>query len=206
MPIFCDSREPNTIIQELKRKNLAVKIRFLESADYTFGDIGIERKTTNDLYSSAMDRRLWKQLDTLKRTYKIPLLIIENFQSFKNLDKITQGILTTLILFWKQQIIFTFDWLETAKWIEALFLKYGVGKSGREPPAAVKKYRTTEDIKLEMLQCIRGIGPINAKRILEKLPDIFSSQYETSKLKTKLNSIKGLNKNVISRIIQIKSI
>jgi len=189
MPIFCDSRKEDNIIRELKHKHLAIDVRLLESADYCFGDVGIERKTVSDLYNSAMSKRLWTQLGTLRKTYKIPILIIENFQSFRQLDKVTQGIITTLILFWKQQIIFSFDYLESSKWIEALFLKYGVGKSNREPPAAVKKQKTIKSIKLEALQCVKGIGVVKAKLILEKNPKIFSMKPYKLDL-----AIKGLNK------------
>jgi len=189
MPIFCDSRKEDNIIRELKHKHLAIDVRLLESADYCFGDVGIERKTVSDLYNSAMSKRLWTQLDTLRKTYKIPILIIEDFQSFRQLDKVTQGIITTLILFWKQQIIFSFDYLESSKWIEALFLKYGVGKSNREPPAAVKKQKTIKSIKLEALQCVKGIGVVKAKLILEKNPKIFSMKPYKLDL-----TIKGLNK------------
>jgi len=189
MPIFCDSRKEDNIIRELKHKHLAIDVRLLESADYCFGDVGIERKTVSDLYNSAMSKRLWTQLGTLRKTYKIPILIIENFQSFRQLDKVTQGIITTLILFWKQQIIFSFDYLESSKWIEALFLKYGVGKSNREPPAAVKKQRTIKSIKLEALQCVKGIGVVKAKLILEKNPKIFSMKPYKLDL-----AVKGLNK------------
>ena len=189
MPIYCDSRKEDNIIRELKHKHLAIDVRLLESADYCFGDVGIERKTVSDLYNSAMSKRLWTQLDTLRKTYKIPILIIENFQSFRQLDKVTQGIITTLILFWKQQIIFSFDYLETSKWIEALFLKYGVGKSNREPPAAVKKQKSIKNIKLEALQCVKGIGVVKAKLILEKNPKIFSMKPYKLDL-----TIKGLNK------------
>ena len=189
MPIYCDSRKEDNIIRELKHKHLAIDVRLLESADYCFGDVGIERKTVSDLYNSAMSKRLWTQLETLRKTYKIPILIIEDFQSFRQLDKVTQGIITTLILFWKQQIIFSFDYLESSKWIEALFLKYGVGKSNREPPAAVKKQRTIKSIKLEALQCVKGIGVVKAKLILEKNPKIFSMKPYKLDL-----AIKGLNK------------
>ena len=189
MPIFCDSRKEDNIIRELKHRHLAIDVRLLESADYCFGDVGIERKTVSDLYNSAMSKRLWTQLGTLRKTYKIPILIIENFQSFRQLDKVTQGIITTLILFWKQQIIFSFDYLESSKWIEALFLKYGVGKSNREPPAMVKKQKTIKSIKLEALQCVKGIGVVKAKLILEKNPKIFSMKPYKLDL-----AIKGLNK------------
>ena len=190
-PIFIDTRGSGEekLYTHLKARHLAVKRQLMESGDIVFGEVGIERKTVSDLYKSAMDKRLWRQLDTLRKTYKIPILIIEDFQSFRQLDKVTRGIITTLILFWKQQIIFTFDYLESIKWIEALFLKYGVGKSNREPPAMVKKQKTIKSIRLEALQCVKGIGIVKAKLILEKNPKIFSMKPYKLDL-----AVKGLNK------------
>jgi len=183
MPLYVDYRELAEIVQELRQHQLAVEVMYLESGDYAFGEVGIERKTMSDLINSVTDRRLWKQLDTLRRTYAIPILLLEGWGSYSTLDKFTQGVITTLLLFWKQSIIISHDWLESAKWIEGLFLKYGVGKSNREPPAVVKKPKTIRDTKLEMLQCIQGVGPVTAKKILDAVPNIFLNNINLEVLK-----------------------
>lgn len=205
MPIYCDNREPVEILERLKYKHLAVEVKYLESGDYVFGEVGIERKTISDLIDSIYDKRLWSQLDTLRRTYKIPILLIEGWGGLEKLDKFTQGVLTTLLLFWKQSIIFSYDWRETSKWVEVLFLKHGIGKSNRTPPAVVKKHKNIKDIRLEMLQCIQGIGPVTAKKILEAVPDVFSALHDSIDLNKLLKSIKGLNKESCSLLVKVKS-
>ena len=171
--LYIDCHEPQDIIGMLKRRNLAVEVRHLDSGDYVFDEVAIERKTVQDLISSCTSgsRHLWKQLETMQNTYKQPILLIEGIIDYN--DRLLMGILTTIILFWKYQTIFSKDKNETVEWIEKLFTKYGVGKTSRIPPAAVRKYKEIKDIQFEMLQCIQGIGTVKAKKILEQNPDIF---------------------------------
>ncbi|MGB9855826.1 MAG: ERCC4 domain-containing protein [Caldisericum exile] len=188
MPIYVDDREQFELIQLLKHRKLAVEVRRLECGDIVFGDVCIERKTLTDLINSVFDKRLWNQLDIMHKTFKIPLLLIENWTGITKQDKLTTGVLSTLILNWKQPIIFSYDIYETSKWIEVLFLKYGISKSNREPPAAVKKQHNIEDIKLEMLQVFPRVGPMTAKRILKEIPYIFTKPIEKQHL-----NIRGLS-------------
>lgn len=205
MPLFVDDREPQEVINYLKRNNLAVEVKHIESGDYVFGEVAIERKTTIDLVNSVVSgsRHLWDQLDTMKRTYTIPILFIEG--QIDHRDRLTMGILTTVILFWKYQTVFTKDKEDTSKWVAALFTKYGVGKTGRIPPAAVIREDTPKQIRWAMLQCIRGVGPKTADRILEEIPDIFSALYAPNDLKIYLRKVKGINKKSLDMILKVKT-
>jgi ERCC4-type nuclease len=189
MPLYIDSREPDDIVRLLKRENLAIEVKTIPSGDYVFGEVAIERKAILDLISSVTtgDRHLWNQLETMKNTYTIPILLIEG--PINHRDRIVMGILTTVILFCKYQTIFTKDKEDTAKWITALFTKYGVGKTNRIPPPSVKRAITPKEIRWCMLQTIPYIGPVIANRILEEYPDIFNKKIDKGKL-----NIKGLNK------------
>ena len=204
--LYIDCHEPQDIIGMLKRRNLAVEVRHLDCADYTFGEVGIERKTVLDLVSSCTsgERHLWKQLETLRNTYTIPILLIEG--NLYQRDRITSGILTTLYLFWKYQIIFSYDKQDTVKWISDLFLKYGVGKTGRIPPVARIRASTPREIKLAMLQQVDGVGPVMANRILEEIPDIFKENDKVLELSLpdRLKRIKGLRKESLELILKVK--
>ena len=171
--LYIANNEPQDIIDMLKRRNLAVEVRHIDSGDYIMGNLAIERKTIQDLINSVTsgERHMWTQLETMRNTYEQQILLIEGTIDYK--DRLLMGILTTIILFWKYQTIFSKDKNETVEWIEKLFTKYGVGKTSRIPPAAVRKYKEIKDIQFEMLQCIQGIGTVKAKKILEQNPDIF---------------------------------
>ena len=170
--------------------------------------MAIERKTISDLINSIYNRErtLWKQLETLKDTYPIPILLVEGVSDIPLLnDRLLMGILTTVILSWKIQVILTYDKVETVMWIERLFTKYGVGKSGREPPVARIRANTPREIKLAMLQQVDGIGPVMANRILEEIPDIFSCDDLTKDgLEYLLKQIKGIRKESLELILKVK--
>jgi len=202
MPIFISESEPNEIVKLLNKLNLAVEVKHIGSGDYVFGDVAIERKTITDLVNSVCSgsRHLWDQLDTMRRTYTTPILLIEG--DIEHRDRLTAGILTTIILFWKYQTIFSGSHEDTASWIASLFTKYGVGKSGRLPPAAVIRADTPREIRVAMLQCIRGIGPVTATKIMDKIPDLFKASFFN--IKTHLLEVKGLKKEALEMLIKVK--
>jgi len=164
-------------------------------------NIAIERKTILDLVSSCTsgDKHLWKQLEVMRNTYKQPILLIEGMIEVS--DRLQMGILTTIILFWKYQTIFTRDNIHTAMWIERLFTKYGIGKSNRIPPPAAVRADTPQEIKRNMLCCIKGIGPVMANRILEKIPKLFT--IAEPYLRQVLPEIKGLRKESRELLIKV---
>jgi len=202
MPIFIDDREPEEIINYLRKRNLDIEIRHSDSGDYVFGEVAIERKELNDLIKSLMPNkqtftlkpRFWDQMEVIKNTYKIPILIIEGLHSYMYAERFIKGVLNTLTLFWKIPYLVTMGMEETAMVIGDLYIKYGVGKSGRIPPAAVRKAITPKQVKWMMLQCVKGIGPTAATRILEAYPDLFHASYHPHYFSEALNKVKGLNK------------
>lgn len=187
-----DHREPEEIIRALRRQNLAVEVHHNESGDYVFGEVSIERKTISDLIGSVCSKnhRLWDQLGTMKDTYQQPMLLIEGMVNWK--DPYLSGILTTVLLFWKYQTIFTLGMEETALAVGHLFTKQGIGRSGRIPPAAVKKHSTPKEILWEMLQCVEGVGPKTAKKILDVIPLDDWADLDIFRLDEELKQVHGL--------------
>lgn len=203
MPLFVDDREPEEIILYLKRQHLDVQVHHNESGDYVFGDVAIERKTINDLIGSVMskNRRLWDQLDTMKKTYQQPILLVEGMINWK--DPYLSGILTTVILFWKYQTVFTLGPGETALAIAHLFTKYGIGKSGRLPPAAVKKQPTYKTVLLEMLQCIEKIGPKTAVSVLSQFTEEEWATVDLFEFDERLRKVKGLPRSAREMLTKV---
>lgn len=154
--------------------------------------VAIERKTISDLIGSVCSKnhRLWDQLGTMKDTYQQPMLLIEGMVNWK--DPYLSGILTTVLLFWKYQTIFTLGMEETALAVGHLFTKQGIGRSGRIPPAAVKKHSTPKEILWEMLQCVEGVGPKTAKKILDVIPLDDWADLDVFHLDEELKRVQGL--------------
>lgn len=183
MTLFVDNREPQSIIDELTKRHLDVKVQKIDSGDYVFGDVGIERKRLDDFLSSIRPvkgsfkrARLWDQLERLKATYKIPIVLVEGRITLDRLVmmdpevKVYLGARASILIGWKLPFLRTDSEFETSRTIESLYLRYGITKVGNIPPIGVKKSDTPSEIKWYMLQCIAGIGAKTAKRILDKYP------------------------------------
>jgi len=170
--IFIDNRGSGEeeLYELLNERHLAVDRRFIESGDIVFGEVGIERKTVSDLVSSVISKKhhFWEQLKVLKNTYKIPLLVVEGNINYK--DRMVSGILASVVLGWKLPYITTHDIHQTTDLIGNLFTRYGVSKTNAYPPRAVIKESSIARIRWAMIQCIEGIGPRMASKILTIVP------------------------------------
>jgi ERCC4-type nuclease len=192
MPIYCDNRGKGEleVAELLKMKKIPVEVKYLESGDFYFNDIGIERKTVNDLIFSTIgkERHLWDQLKVMKDTYKKCLIIVEGYINWK--DRLVSGILQGIIIGWQVPYINTVNQYETAEVLAKLFDKYGTSKVNDIPPPAVRKGKTPKQIKWCMLQCVSGIGPKGATEVLKELPDFANGAYEDVWVKEVLRKIK----------------
>jgi len=188
----------------LKEMQLAVEVIHIDSGDIVFGDVGIERKTTNDLVNSVMgkNRHFWEQLDVLKNTYKKPFVLLEGQLNYK--DAWVSGVFFSIIYGWGIPIIPTFNLQDSALAIKRLFIKYGSGKSKSYPPSAVRKADTPEKIRWMMLQCIKGIGPKAATKIIKEInPFVYIERFTDIILEERLKKVKGLNKRSKELLIQV---
>jgi len=170
MPIWIDNRGQGEeeLYNILLSKHLAVERRYIESGDIVIGEIGIERKTIQDLINSVagQNRHFWEQIEVLKNTYKIPIVIVEGTLNYT--DRLVSGIvLMGLLLGWRVPYISTYNIYETADVVQRLFTCYGAKKAAGYPPAAVIKELTPERIRWAMIQCVRGVGPSMATKILK---------------------------------------
>ena len=80
--IIADTREPRSMIEQLKSLSLEVVVSELRSGDYVIIgrdnlSFGCERKVLGDLLSSLTDGRLYEQLRRLSEGYDLPALVVE---------------------------------------------------------------------------------------------------------------------------------
>jgi ERCC4-type nuclease len=215
MPLYIDNRgKGERDIERLLRNYISksdIKVVTLESGDYVFGEVGIERKAISDLYHTLYMKqkeggRLWRQLDILKHTYKYPFLLIEGQVDWS--EPVLAGVLNSVLLFSNVKLIFTDSQRQTAIEIVKMYNKYGTAKSSTPPPPAVIRGKTIKEVRWGMLQCVRGIGPNGAKKILEVMPWIFKhenkpSSYDGLIIEEKLKQIKGVKKEAKEMIVKV---
>lgn len=205
--IIVDYREKNSlVISELLSLNCKVEITNLKVADYIIGEVAIERKTISDFISSMINHRLIHQLEELQQ-YKNRLLLIEGIEEQElytdSLDwkgmhpNSIRGFLISILLKYKVPIIFTKDYVDTAKFLDVLARR-------KSKEMSLKTGKKTLD-KKEQLQFIiesfPGIGPKTAKKLLNEfktVKNIINAEQD------QLKSLIGKKSENIIRIINQK--
>ena len=205
LPVFIDTRGEGEaeIAKFLQKMNIPVELRHIDSGDYVFNDIAIERKTVQDLFNSVYgeNRHFWDQLKTMKETYKKCIVLIEGEINME--DRTVSGIYYSIIGGWNIPVIFTKNHKDSASCIAKLFDRYGVGSQNKVPPSVVRKEVSTQKIKLSMLECVMGIGGTLAKKILDAEPLIISTAVNYTYLNKKLCGIKGLSEKPRKRLLKV---
>ncbi len=124
--IIIDYREKNCLIaSELAKMGFDIEFKELKVADYIVNGVAVERKTNSDFINSMINRRLLKQMEEMQQ-YQERLLIVEGVEeqelySDNRLNGINpnaiRGFLLSILLKHKIQIIFTKNYLDSAKFI-----------------------------------------------------------------------------------------
>jgi len=179
----------------------------MESGDYAFGELGVERKTVSDFLGSLYKRRLYEQLFNLKENYANPKLAVigeipptHKWVRFKRKRipiKLTQEEMDQ-----KEKLIIN-NWavidrslhvdvlrFDTTKqfvmYLVALFMNTNE-KERRFKPVKRKK-ATIEEIQEEILTCLPRWGRKTAKRMIKDYSSLWKIIEEDPKiLKKKIN-------------------
>jgi len=131
--IIVDNRESKDIIRELTKEGLEIELKQLTSADFILQtknldnkiqNVGIERKTIQDLLNSIIDKRLINQLILLKKSFDLPLLIIEGEENIYEIRDFhpnsIRGIISMVALDFQIPIIYTRNFRDTAALINTI--------------------------------------------------------------------------------------
>lgn len=175
--IIVDYREKSSlVISELISLGLEIDFRELKVADYLVNNVAIERKTISDFISSMINGRIKRQLEEIQQ-YENRLLIIEGIDEQElysddnekgvNANAI-RGFLLSISLKHKTPIIFTKNEEDTAKFILVLARK----KETESSLNVTKKSLNKKERMQFLLEGFPGIGPKNAKKLLEKFRTI----------------------------------
>jgi ERCC4-type nuclease len=179
--VIADHREQKSgVVKELAKKKINVKVETLVIADYVVQskdlngnivNIGIERKTQNDLLNSIIDRRLIQQMIEIKKHFTCPLLIIEgeeNIYKMRNFHPNSiRGMLSTIAIDFQVPIIHTRNHRDTASYIEVLAKRLEKERSAISL-LQKRKPQTMKEKQEYLIQSLPGIGPSIAKNLLEK--------------------------------------
>jgi len=205
--IIMDYREKNSLIpSELTSLGMDIEFKNLKIADYITKGIVVERKTVSDFISSMINKRLLKQLEELGQ-YPNKLLIVEGireeelYNDSENMvgmhPNSVRGFLLSILLKYHVPILFTKDYLDTAK-----FLCILAKRRPKELPLNVNKKSLNKKERLQfILEGFPGIGPKTAKKLLKKFKTLKDVANATEK---ELKETIGKRAEILCKIINEK--
>lgn len=142
--------------------------RRLEVADFIVSKrIAIERKTDSDFEQSMMDGRLFDQAKALTDNFDSPLICIIGSNFTRVNPKAIRGATISLATNYRIPLFFFDNEKELADFIYHCAEREQLKKTSEAKLRFGKKGFTLEQKQLYLLEGLPGIGPTQAKRLLE---------------------------------------
>jgi Fanconi anemia group M protein len=188
--IFCDYREKK-IVEILKLfDDIRVVEENLEIGDFLIGNLIIERKTSEDLKNSIIDKRFFEQIKNLKD--KRSLIIIEG--ETNEIGAIARIVAEGI------SVVFTKDEFQTAQLLRKIALKINENVNIIKTKI-VKKGKSEKEKIISILLSFPGISYKSAEKIFKKFESI--KDFVNSS-KSKLRAIFGKRGEKIYEIVNKK--
>jgi Fanconi anemia group M protein len=179
--ILVDIHEPPEIADLLRNRGLEVERIYLQSGDYVFSNIGVERKTFDDFRNTLFGGRLWDQVFNLKKVYEKPMLIIDKTPTDYNwgrdirerrsitgaMARISKLGITVITLTGHTTAPVSDLFLDI---IEFLFLSSEKKDPSVKPVPRKGDRFSTQEVTEDMLCMLPGIGRETAKEIMLRYP------------------------------------
>ena len=168
--LIVDSRESQSGMVELLAAGGAdVHVEELECGDYVLADgMAVERKTAEDFVGSIMDRRLFLQIEMLKRTYAKIYILVEG-DLFDTESAIAAesviGALSYITVLEGIPVISTYDTAHTAAMLLTM-QRHALEGLGYEVPLRGSKPKSRAPQAQYLVEGLPSIGPSVAKKLL----------------------------------------
>ncbi|MBK5112380.1 MAG: DEAD/DEAH box helicase [Candidatus Heimdallarchaeota archaeon] len=203
--IIVDSREAKSgIAKELSQIGVTIDLQQITVGDFILSSrVGVERKDVADFSQSIIDGRLFTQLIALKRSFPVPLLIIEGETLYGHRalnPEAIRGAISAITLNFDIRIIWSRSTKDTARYLRNIANREQ-RKGERTPSIRPEKAPIETSELLEFI--IAGFPNINtvlAKRILEKfgtLENFFNASVD------EIQEIKGIGKKIALEIKEL---
>ncbi|MFX1409330.1 MAG: DEAD/DEAH box helicase [Promethearchaeota archaeon] len=202
--IMCDNRETaSSVVRTLSLLDINIKLEQLLVADYVISNrIGIERKSAQDFVESLKDGRLFNELIELKKSFEIPILILEGdlfLESAINQNAL-YGALTSIILNIGVNIYKTKNAEETATFLYQLAKKE---QSEKESLIKLRFEKKPIEISRLLEYIIAGLPGVNTLRAKNLLKELKSLQNIFLADIPELTKIENIGKKIAQQIYKI---
>lgn len=223
-PIFyIDSRETkgsklvSLVEDKLKKQvSLSVERKWLEIGDYVINDICFEAKSVIDFINSVQNKRIWNQIDNMDRHYKNNFVIIygDLKQGIKQILEKSNTKTSPQIraIMYENKFMSAIGRISLDTDTQVMWVKDEVVASNIIVTIAkMQKYQrdiiqpqlikriTTDDLRLDVLTCIKGISIKKAKLLIKRFGSIMEIGEQTVE---EIQQIEGIGETLAQRILQ----
>ncbi len=193
MPIrvIIDRRERNQeLIDALIGLGIEPEVATLDIGDYIISDrLCIERKTVSDFEKSIMDGRLFDQIERMKNSYELPIIVLEgNTEEFKLKHNVINGTIISIYSRYGIPILMSNSPSDTAEIIlttakqEQNGIREPTRKNGR-------KAFTNQEYMENVIANMPGIGPKLSRQLLKHFGSIEAIAHSDIKELCKVDKI-----------------
>ncbi|MDR3063137.1 MAG: DEAD/DEAH box helicase, partial [Methanobrevibacter sp.] len=202
--VYADSRESSSkVLKSLDYLKVNIIIKSMTVADYQISqDVAIERKTTKDFIDSIIDKRLFKQAKRMKEEFKKPIMILEGddlYGGFLSPEAI-RGSIASISLDYGISIIPSRNPEDTAALIRRMAIREQKNEKVEITIRTEKKPLNTIDQQHYIVESLPGIGPVNAKKLLENFSSIKNI---INADKSQLKEVEGIGDKMADNIINV---
>jgi len=212
--LIIDSNERGSLCESIERRAVKIGLNIVRQplvvGDYLLGGACVEAKSIPDLFQSSHSGHLWRQLDNMDANYERFFLVVHGTidkyvaMAKKNGKRITYsrvqneltGTIARIMSDFDCQVFYTPHTSEAAMFITKLHDK--LHKPASKHGAQGLRRVASNDIRLDVLLSIPGIGLETAEKMLEKCGNIEEMCFPES-----LKSIKGLGTTRRNLVIQV---
>lgn len=175
LKLIVDQRERNSeLISSLESRGFSIDTQTIPVGDYVLSDrICVERKTISDFESSIMSGRLFDQLERMKGTYQLPILLLEGDRGeFRLGENVINGTIISIYVDYGIPVMFSHGPEHSAEILAAIAKREQKGKS-RDPSlkGGARAY-TDSQFQEFVIGNLPSIGPKLAKSLLRHFGSI----------------------------------
>jgi len=200
--VYADVREAASKVVSILKNRCRVREQQLITGDYILSKhVAAERKACDDFLQSIVDGRLFSQLIELKKSFRIPLLIIEGETLFNSERKIhpnaIRGAIASIATEMGIPIIWTKNQLETAEMLYTIAKREQTDRKKSVAIRVKKRFMSPNQIQEFLVSGLPKISTATAKKLLKHFgsPDKIFTASETD-----LRNVEGIGEKLARKI------
>ena len=202
--LYIDSNERGLLCESIERKakkvGLVVARKPLVVGDYLLGGACVEAKSVGDLFQSSHSGHLWRQLDNMDANYERFFIVIHGTVekylamarnngrvklTYSKVQNELIGTIARLMSDFDCQVFYCNNVSEAASFVVRLHGK--LHKPASKHGAQSIRRVASNDLRLDMIMTVPGVGQETAEKLLEKCGSIEEMCYPES-----IKKVKGL--------------